>query len=113
MIVPFADVAVLVFLAAGGLASAVMRKLTWRAAVSGVLLGFCIYKGAGYPGIVMLAAFFTGNSGNRVSFKAEIRIKDIGRKRRPTYYMAGNCKCWCSWYLRFGGVAIPAKSSCI
>ncbi len=49
---------VLLLLAGGGLASALLKKLTWSAAVTGILLGFCIYKGCGYTGIAMLALFF-------------------------------------------------------
>lgn len=58
MTFPFADIIVLVCLVSGGLVSAFLRKLTWPAAATGILLGFCIYKGCGYAGIAMLAAFF-------------------------------------------------------
>ena len=58
LITTFMDIWVLLLLAAGGLASALLKKLTPAAAATGVLLGFSIYKGGGYTGIAMLALFF-------------------------------------------------------
>lgn len=39
-------------------ASVVFKKLTPPAAVTGGLLSCCIYAGAGFPGIIMMAGFF-------------------------------------------------------
>jgi uncharacterized protein (TIGR00297 family) len=52
------DIIVLSILAAGVLFSIRRRKLTLTAAVTGALLGWLIYAGAGYTGLAMLTVFF-------------------------------------------------------
>ncbi len=42
----------------GGVAATYFKKLTPLAALTGVLLGCCIYKGGSYTGLLMLATFF-------------------------------------------------------
>lgn len=86
MTVPFADIAVLVFLVSGGLASAFLHKLTGPAAATGILLGFCIYKGGGYTDIAMLAIFFVlGTAATSLHAKQKQALKiaedDKGRRR--------------------------------
>lgn len=42
----------------GGLLSAILKKLTWAAALTGCLLTLLIFEGAGYTGIAMMITFF-------------------------------------------------------
>jgi uncharacterized protein (TIGR00297 family) len=50
------------FLSIGAVYSVVARKLTGLAAVTGVLLALCVYAGAGFTGIAMMAFFFLSGS---------------------------------------------------
>jgi len=48
----------LLIIISGMAASVVFKKLTPLAAITGGILSCCIYAGAGFPGIAMMAAFF-------------------------------------------------------
>lgn len=52
------QVLIICLLIFGGVAAAYFKKLTWLAAGAGVVLGYFIYKGGGYTGLLMLATFF-------------------------------------------------------
>src|SRR5260221_6976005 len=52
------DWLVLAFLLAGIIASILLKKLTFAAAITGGLLGWVIYAGGGYRGLLFIAAFF-------------------------------------------------------
>jgi uncharacterized protein (TIGR00297 family) len=52
------DWLVLVFLLAGVIASIFLKKLTFSAAITGGLLGWVIYAGGGYRGLLYIAVFF-------------------------------------------------------
>lgn len=54
----FPDILIVLLLLAGGAASAYFKKLTLPAATTGMVLGYCIYKGGGYMGLVLVATFF-------------------------------------------------------
>ena len=56
------DIVVYLFLLIGATLSYTKSKLTLAGAITGALVGLFIYKGAGYPGLVMLAAFFIAGS---------------------------------------------------
>jgi uncharacterized protein (TIGR00297 family) len=74
-IMPVTDILVLVFLFVGGFASAFFKKLTPLAAATGVVLGFLIYKGAGFTGIGMLAAFFVmGTAATSWGFRQKSKL---------------------------------------
>lgn len=51
-------IAVVIFLFIGVVESIRHRKLTVSAAIAGGLVGFCIFIGAGWTGLAMLASFF-------------------------------------------------------
>jgi uncharacterized protein (TIGR00297 family) len=59
---PVADIIVYAFLLLGAILSYTAKKLTLAGAITGALVGLCIYKGAGYTGIAMLALFFIAGS---------------------------------------------------
>lgn len=51
-------IAVVIFLFIGVVESIRHRKLTVNAAIAGGVIGFCIFIGAGWTGLAMLASFF-------------------------------------------------------
>src|ERR1700757_4357921 len=59
---PTADIIIYLFLLLGALLSFTTRKLTLAGAITGAVVGWLIYKGAGYTGMVMLALFFIAGS---------------------------------------------------
>jgi uncharacterized protein (TIGR00297 family) len=64
------------FLAAAAAASALAKKLTTLAALTGFLVGCAVYAGDGYRGLVLLALFFvlgTASTSWRKKDKLEIR----------------------------------------
>ena len=79
------DIIVLSILAAGMLFSIGRRKLTVTAAITGAILGWLIYAGAGYTGLAMLTVFFimgtTATSLNRP------KASDIASGRKATSYV--------------------------
>ena len=52
------DLLIILLLAAGATASAYWKKLTPAAALTGGLIGWAVYKGDGYRGLIELALFF-------------------------------------------------------
>jgi uncharacterized protein (TIGR00297 family) len=89
----FSDIAVLIFLVSGGLASVFLHKLTWLAAAAGILAGCCIYKTCGYTGIAMLAAFFvlgTAASGWQAKQKQLAGIAEENKGRRTAGQVIAN-----------------------
>ena len=58
MVLTPGDIVVLSILSAGLLFSIGRKKLTTPAALTGAILGWIIYAGAGYTGLAMLTAFF-------------------------------------------------------
>jgi uncharacterized protein (TIGR00297 family) len=56
MITP--DILIYLFLLSGAVLSAVTKKLTIPAAITGGLVGLLVYKGGGYAGLGMLTLFF-------------------------------------------------------
>lgn len=57
-----ADIFICIFLLAAAIWSYLAKKLTLLAAVSGIVVGFLIYKGAGFTGLAMLTLFFATGS---------------------------------------------------
>jgi uncharacterized protein (TIGR00297 family) len=75
------------------LTSAFLRKLTGPAAATGILVGFCIYKGGGYTGIIMLAIFFvlgTAASGWHMKQKQVAGIAEENQGRRKAGQVIAN-----------------------
>jgi uncharacterized protein (TIGR00297 family) len=63
-------------LTAGVSASIVLKKLTPMAAITGGLLGWAIYAGLGYPGLILLALFFiTGTAATSWKKKEKLQIR--------------------------------------
>lgn len=58
MIYTIIDFRVLLFLAGAATASAYWKKLTPLAALTGFLVGYAVYAGGGYRGLLLLALFF-------------------------------------------------------
>jgi uncharacterized protein (TIGR00297 family) len=70
------DIAVLLILIAGVTASTFTKKLTPAAALTGGMLGWAIYAGVGYPGLILLALFFiTGTAATSWKKKEKLHIK--------------------------------------
>lgn len=93
MTISLADIIVLLFLVSGGVVSAALHKLTWPAAATGILVGFCIYKGCSYTGIAMLAAFFvlgTIATGFGAKQKQQAKIAAHNTGRRTTGQVMAN-----------------------
>lgn len=89
----FADIAVLVILVSGGLASVFLHKLTGSAAATGILSGFCIYKGCGYTGIAMLASFFilgTAATSFHAKQKQALKIAEENKGERTAGQVIAN-----------------------
>ncbi len=63
-----------ILLLTGMLLSILTKKLTLLAAVAGGIVGLCIYCGAGFTGIAMIAAFFLSGS-TATSWKANSKEK--------------------------------------
>ncbi len=73
---PIADILVLCFLVAGAAASARWKKLTPAAALTGVVIGWAIYAGTGWLGLLLLAVFFiTGTAATSWKKKAKLLIR--------------------------------------
>lgn len=71
---------VVLFILAGGLISYTSNKLTFPASVTGVLTAVLIYLGAGYPGLVMLGAFFVlgvAATGHKKEYKVSMNLAQI------------------------------------
>jgi uncharacterized protein (TIGR00297 family) len=67
---------ILFLLVAGAAASAYRKKLTPAAALTGLLLGYTIYAGAGYTGLILLALFFVlGTAATAWKKKEKLLIK--------------------------------------
>jgi len=84
---------VLLVLAGGGLASALLKKLTLPAAATGILLGFCIYKWGGYTSIIMMALFFilgTMATGFGAKQKQALSIAEENSGRRTVGQVMAN-----------------------
>lgn len=87
------DIWMIIILVAAGLLSALARKLTLFAAVTGVLLAIIIYKGSGYTGIAVLAAFFTvgtAATGFGAKQKRTLQIAEENQGRRTTGQVIAN-----------------------
>jgi uncharacterized protein (TIGR00297 family) len=70
------DLIVLLILIAGVVVSAWLKKLTPAAAITGGLLGWAIYAGVGYAGLILLALFFiTGTAATSWKKKEKLQIK--------------------------------------
>jgi uncharacterized protein (TIGR00297 family) len=70
------DITVLFILIAGVVVSAWLKKLTPAAAITGGLLGWVIYAGVGYAGLILLALFFiTGTAATSWKKKEKLQIK--------------------------------------
>lgn len=70
------DILLLTFLLAGAAASVRWKKLTPMAAATGVLLGWAIYAGAGWLGLLLLALFFiTGTAATSWKKKDKLLIR--------------------------------------
>jgi uncharacterized protein (TIGR00297 family) len=70
------DVTVLLILIAGVVVSAWLKKLTPAAAITGGLLGWAIYTGVGYAGLILLALFFiTGTAATSWKKKEKLQFK--------------------------------------
>ncbi len=77
---------------AGILLSVLFKKLTWVAALTGGILSFFIFKGAGFPGLLMLTIFFVTGVGVTSwqwdkKFRSGLAEKDKGR-RKPGQVLA-------------------------
>ena len=73
---PTADILVLLLLVAGAAASARWKKLTPAAALTGVGIGWAIYAGTGWLGLLLLAVFFiTGTAATSWKKKAKLLIR--------------------------------------
>ena len=78
---PITDLFISVFLVTGAIASVLTKKLTLLAAAAGAFIGLLIFKGAGYPGIAMLAVFFILGSWATGWKKQEKQLMNRGEKQ--------------------------------
>jgi uncharacterized protein (TIGR00297 family) len=84
---------VIALLIIGGIVSYASKKLTLAASITGVLIGMLIYIGAGFPGIVMLAAFFvlgTAVTSYKKNEKLEMRVVEAHEGRRKASQVIAN-----------------------
>lgn len=78
---------------AGIIASTATRKLTIAGALCGGLVGFLIYKGAGYPGLAMLVTFFIlGNAATlwQRDLKQELGAAEKNKGKRTAGQVLAN-----------------------
>jgi uncharacterized protein (TIGR00297 family) len=109
---PLPDVLVLLFLLAGAAASAARKKLTIPAAVTGALLGALIYKGSGFMGLSLLAAFFLLGT-TATSWKKQEKLTIKGAAAHQTTRHAGQVLANAGVAAILSGlaIAIPAQRS--
>ena len=90
---PVHDLLVYIFLFAGVVFSISGKKLSVAGALTGGLIGFLIYQGAGVAGIGMLAFFFLSGSfatGWQIKKKTALGIAEQDKGRRTTMQVIAN-----------------------
>jgi len=93
MIMSIANILIYIVLIFGVIASYAAKKLTLPGAITGGLVGFFIYQGAGYTGIIMLALFFVVGSWAtnwQIKSKAEIGVAEQRKGRRTAGQVLAN-----------------------
>jgi len=93
---PMLSYLIYIFLLAGALLSIIFKKLTITAAITGVIVGLLLYKGAGYTGIAMLALFFILGSvftGWKADKKQQLGMAEKDKGRRTTGQVLANGGC--------------------
>jgi len=87
------DIIVYVVLLIAATLSFTTRKLTLAGAATGALVGLLIYKGAGYPGLIMLTVFFIAGSwatGHHFNKKTELGTAERHKGRRTAGQVLAN-----------------------
>src|SRR5690606_24323244 len=85
--------AAFIIITAGVLISMLTKKLTVTAALTGALLGFLIYRGAGITGLAMLTTFFVLGAGAtawKQNTKKQAGLAEINDGRRNTGQVVAN-----------------------
>lgn len=86
-------VVVAAVLLVGVIVSIVTNKLTLGGAITGGVIGFSVFLGAGYTGLIMLAAFFilgTGATSHKKAVKVKLKIAQPNRGRRTVGQVFAN-----------------------
>ncbi|MDJ1472399.1 DUF92 domain-containing protein [Xanthocytophaga flava] len=84
---------VLLILLTGITLSIKAQKLTTPAAITGGLLGFLVFLGAGFPGLIMMASFFvmgTLATSWRSAYKASMGLAEENKGRRKASQVIAN-----------------------
>lgn len=91
--VSFLSWIVIALLIIAGIGSYISGRLTLTASVTGVLIAVLIYFGAGFPGVVMLAAFFvlgTAVTSYKKKEKLKMRVVDVHEGKRKASQVVAN-----------------------
>jgi uncharacterized protein (TIGR00297 family) len=90
---PVFDCTIYALLIAGVALSIITKKLTAAGAITGGVVGLLIFKGAGFCGLIMLAAFFVAGSvatGWQISKKQQSGIAERDKGRRTAGQVIAN-----------------------
>jgi len=80
-------------LIAGILFSILFKKLTVTAAITGAIIGLLVFIGAGYTGIIMMAAFFALGSAAtswKIKTKQQLGLAELNKGKRTTSQVIAN-----------------------
>jgi uncharacterized protein (TIGR00297 family) len=103
------DLFVLVLLVIGAAASALRKKLTVPAAATGVLIGALLYKGSGFLGLSLLAAFFVVGTA-ATSWKKKEKLAMKGSAAHQTTRNSGQVLANAGVAAMLSGIAIAIPS---